>query len=134
MSESSTTARTHRGIAFFIPNLIGYSRFGALIGSLYFAMDDQRWYWFLFWYMVSMGLDAFDGKAARMFDQSSRYGAALDMVCDRAACSTMYMVLSIVIPTWSFAFFMCFLLDTGSHWLQFQSTAIMKSESHKGKN
>ena len=29
---------------------------------------------------------------------------------------------------------MCFILDFGSHWLQFQSSAFSKSDGHKGKN
>ena len=56
------------------------------------------------------------------------------MVCDRASDATMFMVLSTIYKDYSLFFFLCFVIDLGSHWLQFQSTALMKSESHKGKN
>ena len=36
-------------------------------------------------------------------------------------------------PTYSFAFYLCFLLDFGSHWLQFMSSASTGAH-HKGKN
>ena len=56
------------------------------------------------------------------------------MVCDRASNATIYMALGTLYPTFSILFFACFVLDFGSHWLQFQSSACMKSTSHKGKN
>jgi CDP-diacylglycerol--inositol 3-phosphatidyltransferase len=42
-----------------------------------------------------MGLDAIDGHAARFFNQCSRFGAALDMVSDRASVALIFMVLAI---------------------------------------
>ena len=42
--------------------------------------------------------------------------------------------MSTLYPNFSWAFYLCLLLDFGSHWLQFQSTALLKAESHKGKN
>ena len=56
------------------------------------------------------------------------------MICDRASNATMYLVLSMLYPTYDFVFYGCFILDFGSHWYQFQTTALMKAESHKGKN
>ena len=79
-------------------------------------------------------LDAFDGKAARAFDQCSRFGAALDMVCDRACNALIFFILATLYPSINLAFFMCFILDFGSHFLQFQSSAFVKAVSHKGKN
>jgi len=55
------------------------------------------------------------------------------MVCDRASNAIMYFVLSIVYPMYSFVFYMCFLLDFGSHFLQFISSASTGAH-HKGKN
>ena len=104
-------------MALFIPNLIGYSRFLSLALSLYFALSKTQWHLFCICFGMSYGLDAIDGKAARAFDQSSRYGAALDMICDRASNATIYMVLSTIYPQQSFAFYLCLLLDFGSHWL-----------------
>ena len=77
-----------------------------------------------------------DGNAARYFNQCSRFGAALDMVCDRACNSLIYFTLATLYPNplAGFAFVMCFVLDFGSHWLQFQSSAYCRSTSHKGQN
>ena len=55
------------------------------------------------------------------------------MVCDRASNATLYMILSTIFPRQSFGFYLCFLLDFGSHWLQFQSSAASGAH-HKGKN
>ena len=106
-------------MAFFIPNLIGYARFVSLALSTYFALDKSQWHLFCICYGTSYFLDALDGAAARKFDQCSRFGAALDMVCDRASNSTIYMILATLWQQYSFAFYMCLLLDFGSHWLQF---------------
>jgi len=38
-------------------------------------------------YLVSCILDAFDGKMARLLNQSTRFGAVLDMVTDRCVLS-----------------------------------------------
>ena len=64
-------------------------------------------------------LDALDGHAARAFDQCTRYGAALDMICDRASNSIMYMILSGLFPDYGFIFYGFFILDFASHWFQF---------------
>jgi len=70
--------------------------------------------------------------AARKFDQCSRYGAALDMVCDRVSIALNFMFLAMLYPKIDFVFFMCFVLDFGSHFLQFITTAYLKEASHKG--
>jgi len=46
----------------------------------------------------------------------------------------MFMMLASLYPAYSMAFITCFILDFGSHWLQFQSSACLKATSHKGKN
>ena len=117
--EKPVTKWSHLYVSLFVPNLIGYARFVTLAVSFYYALDKAQWQKFCFFYSASYGLDALDGRAARMFDQCSRYGAALDMICDRASNASMYMVLSSIFPDQSFAFYLCFLLDFGSHWLQF---------------
>lgn len=123
-------------MAFFIPNLIGYGRFAFLFACPYFAHSDSHWIFFVICYAISQLLDAVDGNAARYFDQCSRFGAALDMVCDRACNALIFFTLATLYPEpfSSFCFLLCFILDFGSHWLQFQSSAFVKSESHKGKN
>jgi CDP-diacylglycerol--inositol 3-phosphatidyltransferase len=54
--------------------------------------------YFVVFYAVAYILDALDGTAARAFGQCTRYGAALDMICDRASNAIMYMVLSGIFP------------------------------------
>ena len=68
-------------VYFFIPNLIGYARI-VLACMAFYVSFEQPWYFFLF-YALSEALDAVDGHAARYFNQSTTYGAVLDMVTDR---------------------------------------------------
>ena len=56
------------------------------------------------------------------------------MIMDRSACAFIYMLLAQIYTSFSFVFYACLLLDFGSHFLQFNSSALMKSDSHKGKN
>lgn len=127
---------SHLQVAFYVPNLIGYFRFLFLAMAPWFVFSDEKWILYIAFYLSSEGLDALDGKAARALDQCSRFGAALDMVCDRACNSMMFFFLAVLYkdPVVSFLFVMCFILDFGSHWLQFLSSAFCKSVSHKGKN
>ena len=125
---------TELQVLFYVPNLIGYARFIFLMLSTYYAFSDSQWLLFPIFYLLAFILDAFDGMAARALNQCSRYGAALDMICDRAANATIFMILSGLYPTYDYFFYGCFILDLGSHWFQFQTTALMKAESHKGKN
>ena len=107
----------HFDVATYIPNLIGYARFFFLAISPYWAFSEELYYVSFICYFTSYFLDVFDGKAARAFNQSSRYGAALDQICDRASNSAIYMFLTFVYPKVSFLFFICFVLDFGAHWL-----------------
>ena len=123
----------------YVPNLIGYARFILNIASVPFAYntsDGNNWIIFLVLYSSSQLLDAIDGAVARKLNQASRFGAALDMISDRTSCGTVYMILMFLYqhPWYSYLFLICFILDFGSHFLQFCSSAVMKSESHKGKN
>jgi len=54
------------------------------------------------------------------------------MVSDRASDALIFMVLAILYPTYSLLFVLCFILDFGSHWLQFQSSA--RSQKHHKEN
>mmetsp|Transcript_18328 Transcript_18328/g.17450 ORF Transcript_18328/g.17450 Transcript_18328/m.17450 type:complete len:123 (+) Transcript_18328:226-594(+) len=56
------------------------------------------------------------------------------MICDRASNSIMYLILSGVYKEIDFVFYGCFFLDFSAHWFQFMTSALLKSESHKGKN
>ena len=104
-------------VAFYIPNLIGYTRFFFLAITPLFIFYETLYPVSFACYIISYVLDGFDGAAARKFKQESRFGAALDQICDRASNSMIYMCSSIIFPKQSFIFFIWFLLDFGSHWL-----------------
>ena len=106
-------------VATFVPNIIGYARFFFLALAPWFVFSETKWILYIAFYLASELLDALDGKAARALDQCSRFGAALDMVCDRACNSMMFFFLAVLYktPFVSFLFVLCFILDFGSHWL-----------------
>jgi len=86
-------------VLLYVPNLIGYARVILLIASLFFMLNDP-------WttaglYMSSALLDAFDGHAARILGQCSKFGAMLDMLTDRVATSMLLMALSVLYPKYS---------------------------------
>lgn len=51
--------------------------------------------------ILSALLDAFDGHAARILNQCSKFGAMLDMLTDRVATSMLLMALSVLYPKFS---------------------------------
>lgn len=59
---------THLKVAFYVPNIIGYSRFLFLSAAPMFIFDEDKWYMFICFYLASELLDAVDGNAARAFD------------------------------------------------------------------
>ena len=68
-------------IFMFVPNLIGYGRIVLGLISFYFMPTNHivaSWC-----YILSGFLDAFDGHAARALNQSTKFGAMLDMLTDR---------------------------------------------------
>ncbi|KAK7681032.1 hypothetical protein QCA50_015869 [Cerrena zonata] len=75
-SKESRTVSTQE-VMFYIPNLIGYLRVATAIIS--FVLMPKHPIWTLIFYGISGFLDAFDGYAARKFNQGTRYGAVLDM-------------------------------------------------------
>ena len=68
----------------YIPNLVDYLRYFLAIRGMYYAFVKEQWMYFIAYYAAAILMDAFDGKLARMFNQESRLGCCLDMVCDRA--------------------------------------------------
>lgn len=75
-------------------------------------------------------LDMFDGMAARKFNQSSSFGAVLDMVCDRASNGVMLAILGGFYPQYSWLFYGDIILDLVSHWYQMYA-ALSCQEHHK---
>lgn len=116
-------------IFLFVPNLIGYVRIGLAIVSLYYMPFAP--YIAVVCYLTSGLLDAFDGHAARLLNQGTRFGALLDMLTDRCATMCLCVVLSMFYPTYAILFQLAMTLDIASHWLFMVSTMMKGSTSHK---
>jgi CDP-diacylglycerol--inositol 3-phosphatidyltransferase len=112
----------------FVPNLIGYLRFVFLFAV--FPLYRNRPLLALICYGLSQVLDAFDGMAARYFKQSTRFGAVLDMVCDRASNGVMLAILAGLYPEWSWVFLGDIVLDLVSHWYQMY-VSLLRGQHHK---
>lgn len=95
--ESTTKQKVSvQDIFLYIPNLIGYLRIiTAIISFLCMANHPVAT---LIFYGISGFLDAFDGYAARKFNQGTRFGAVLDMVTDRCATSSLIVYLGVLYP------------------------------------
>lgn len=116
-------------IFLFVPNLIGYSRIVLAIISFYYMPTN---YVVAAWcYIISGLLDAFDGHAARMLNQSTKFGAMLDQLTDRAGTMCLLVVLSCFYPNYMFLFQLSMTIDIVSHWLHLHSSMMKGSDSHK---
>ncbi|KAF4931845.1 CDP-diacylglycerol--inositol 3-phosphatidyltransferase [Colletotrichum viniferum] len=119
-------------IFLFWPNIIGYSRIVLAIASLYYMPLHPRTCSLL--YSVSCLLDALDGYAARAFEQSTRFGAVLDMVTDRCTTSCLLVFLSCAFPRWTIVFQMLLSLDFSSHYIHMYATLTMGGSDTSHKN
>lgn len=116
-------------IFMFVPNLIGYGRIALAIISFYFMPTNHviaSWC-----YILSGFLDAFDGHAARKFNQSTKFGAMLDMLTDRCATMCLLATLCTFYPTWMFFFQMSMTIDISCHWIHLHTSLLKGSQSHK---
>jgi len=111
--------------------LSGYSRIILAISSLYYMPLHPRTCCLL--YSISCILDAFDGYAARRLDQSTRFGAVLDMITDRCTTSSLLVFLASAFPRYSIIFQGLISLDFASHFMHVYATLAMggSSQSHK---
>lgn len=117
-------------IFLFYPNLIGASRVVLAFGSLYYMPLHPRTCTLL--YSISCLLDALDGYAARYFEQSTRFGAVLDMVTDRCTTTCLMVFLASAFPRFSIVFQALISLDLASHYMHMYATLSMgNGESHK---
>ena len=120
-------------VLLFVPNLIGYLRVFCSLGFLFLSRDIVYWHIALIAYILSFVLDLFDGMAARAFDQTSRFGAVLDMVTDRCSTAVMLSVLAHLYsgahPRAFDAFVMLMVLDVASHWVQMKAAGNMHHKS-----
>jgi CDP-diacylglycerol--inositol 3-phosphatidyltransferase len=85
-------------------------------------------------YSVSCLLDALDGYAARAFNQSTKFGAVLDMVTDRCTTTCLLVFLSTAMPRWSMVFQLLISLDFTSHYMHMYATLAMGGSSSSHKN
>lgn len=109
----------------------GYARIVLALVSLYFMPLHPRRCSFL--YSISCLLDALDGHAARVYNQSTRFGAVLDMVTDRCTTTCLLVFLATAKPRWSMVFQLLISLDFTSHYMHMYATLAMggSGESHK---
>ena len=84
-------------------------------------------------YSISCLLDALDGAAARRLDQSTRFGAVLDMITDRCTTTCLLVFLASAFPRWSIIFQVLISLDYSSHYIHMYATLAMGGgrQSHK---
>jgi len=125
------TAHPKENIFTFWPNVIGYFRIVLAFASLYYMPLHPRTCSLL--YSVSCLLDALDGYAARYFEQSTKFGAVLDMVTDRCTTACLLVFLSSAWPRWALLFQGLISLDLASHYIHMYATLSMggQDQSHK---
>jgi CDP-diacylglycerol--inositol 3-phosphatidyltransferase len=117
-------------VFFYIPNLIGYGRFILYVAS-FICHSLGNWQLCLGLYAIAFILDEFDGRAARAYNQSSNFGAALDMVADRSATAGLCLILAQLYPHYLLAFIGAIALDISSHYYLIYATGMRGSASHK---
>ncbi|KAJ9604551.1 phosphatidylinositol synthase 1 (CDP-alcohol phosphatidyltransferase1) [Cladophialophora chaetospira] len=113
----------------FIPNIIGYVRIVTALASLYYMPLHPRTCSAL--YSFSCILDAADGLAARKYNQSTTFGAVLDMVTDRCTTSCLLVFLASAFPRWSIIFQGLISLDLASHYIHMYASLTTGGQSHK---
>ncbi|OTA65086.1 CDP diacylglycerol-inositol 3-phosphatidyltransferase-like protein [Hypoxylon sp. EC38] len=130
-SDSKVDSSPRENIFIFWPNIIGYSRIVLAIASLYYMPLHPRTCSLL--YSISCLLDALDGYAARYFQQSTKFGAVLDMVTDRCTTSCLLVFLSSAFPRWAIVFQGLISIDFASHYMHMYATLAMAGSdtSHK---
>jgi len=120
---------SQRNVFIFVPNLIGYLRILLLALSFYYILEDYKLA--LLFYSSSALLDAFDGLAARIFNQSSVFGSILDMLTDRVSTMCLLMTLGHLYSNHLFVIQILLTIDIVSHWLHFFSSTLQGKCSHK---
>ncbi|EEB12696.1 CDP-diacylglycerol--inositol 3-phosphatidyltransferase, putative [Pediculus humanus corporis] len=121
--------KNSENIFLFIPNIIGYARVILAIISFYFM--KTHYVIATSCYIISALLDAFDGHAARYFNQSTKFGAILDQLTDRCGTMGLLVVLSNFYPTYLFWFQMVMIIDVACHWIYLHSSLLQGKTSHK---
>ncbi|KAM7532950.1 hypothetical protein Aperf_G00000127690 [Anoplocephala perfoliata] len=116
----------------FVPNIIGYARIILLIYACWFMPSDPIRS--ISAYFLSALLDAFDGHAARLLNQSTKFGAMLDMLSDRCTTMCLLFTLGTFYPRYLFVFQLSASIDIASHWLHVHTSIQSGIASHKTIN
>jgi CDP-diacylglycerol--inositol 3-phosphatidyltransferase len=120
---------TSSDVLLYIPNLIGYTRVLCTLLFLYLCQEKGMWHIALSAYVISFAADLFDGMAARAFNQTSKFGAVLDMVTDRCSTALLLSVLGIIYPQYFQVYLLLMALDISSHWMQMKAAGQMHHKS-----
>ncbi|RDW64997.1 hypothetical protein BP6252_10648 [Coleophoma cylindrospora] len=130
-AKAADEVHIKENIFLFWPNVIGYFRIVLAFGALYYMPLHPRTCSLL--YSISCLLDALDGYAARYFEQSTRFGAVLDMVTDRCTTACLLVFLASAWPRWALLFQGLISLDLASHYIHMYATLVMgtSDQSHK---
>lgn len=78
-------------VLLYTPNIIGYIRLALLVVSLAVYNNPVA---FLGFYSISVALDALDGIAARKLNQTSAFGAWLDVLIDLISRGALWCFIS----------------------------------------
>jgi len=120
---------TADNVFLFVPNLIGYGRVVLALLSLYFL--SERHVAAAWCYIISGLLDALDGHAARLLNQSSKFGAMLDQLTDRCATMCLMACLCSFYPRHMLWFQLSMAIDISCHWIHLHVTTLRGRGSHK---
>ncbi|XP_068218779.1 CDP-diacylglycerol--inositol 3-phosphatidyltransferase [Palaemon carinicauda] len=118
-------------IFLFVPNLIGYGRIILAIISFYYMPTSPGLA--AGSYILSGFLDAFDGHAARMLNQGTKFGAMLDQLTDRCGTMCLLVTLGHFYPKYMFLFQMSMAIDISCHWLHLHTSVMAGQASHKSE-
>ncbi|KAI5071297.1 hypothetical protein GOP47_0013548 [Adiantum capillus-veneris] len=116
-------------IYLYVPNLIGYARILANLVAFAFAFSNKKLFAGL--YLLSFVCDELDGRFARLLNQTSTFGAVLDMVTDRVSTAGLLVILTHNYKGCYGLFLGLLGLDITSHWFQMYSTFLASKTSHK---
>ena len=117
-------------VFWYVPNIIGYVRVGCYLAS-FISHSRGNWQLCIGLYAIAFILDEFDGRAARAYNQSSNFGAALDMTTDRCATAGLCLILAQLYPNYLLAFIGAIALDVSSHYYLVYATGILGKTNHK---
>ena len=88
-------------VLLYVPNLIGYGRLAAIIYGFHGdGVFDSAPLTFLLLYALNMALDGIDGAAARRLNQTSAFGAWLDVVVDNLGRTLLWCRVAPAVGPW----------------------------------